>query len=88
MHRICERASSAGTINAPLSSASGKRTLGWSANSFHNCGEGKLVSGVHTLVGGVVQVYHRLQVLTDDHAHVAEVKGLKRLEPRCVHDMM
>ena len=29
------------------------------------CGEGELVSGVHTLVGGVVQVYHRLQVLDE-----------------------
>ena len=27
------------------------------------CGEGELVSGVHTLVAGVVQVYHRLQVV-------------------------
>ena len=29
---------------------------------FHG-GEGELVSGVHTLIGGVVQVYHRLHVL-------------------------
>ena len=27
------------------------------------CGEGELVSRVHTLVAGVVQVYHRLHVL-------------------------
>ena len=30
------------------------------------CGEGELVSGVHTLVGGVMQVYHRLQVLEEE----------------------
>ena len=30
------------------------------------CGDGELVSGVHTLVGGVVQVYHRLQVLEEE----------------------
>ena len=28
--------------------------------------EGELVSGVHTLVAGVVQVYHRLQVVEDE----------------------
>ena len=70
------------------------------------CGEGELVGGVHTLVCGVVQVYHELQGLEqedegreevqeiqrdnqgrrDAHEddHVDEVKGLKRLEPRCV----
>ena len=26
------------------------------------CVEGQLISGVHTLLGGVVQVYHRLHV--------------------------
>ena len=30
------------------------------------CGEGELVSGVHTLLGGVVQVYHRLQVVEEE----------------------
>ena len=30
------------------------------------CGEGELVSGVHTLVAGVVQVYHRLQVVEEN----------------------
>ena len=30
------------------------------------CGEGELVGGVHPLVGGVVQVYHRLQVLEEE----------------------
>ena len=30
------------------------------------CGEGELVSGVHTLVAVVVQVYHRLQVLEEE----------------------
>ena len=29
-------------------------------------GKGELVSGVHTLVGGVVQVYHRLQVQEEE----------------------
>ena len=31
-----------------------------------SCGEGELVGGVHTLVGGVVQVYHRLQVVEEE----------------------
>ena len=31
-----------------------------------NCGEGELVSRVHTLVAGVVQVYHRLQVVEEE----------------------
>ena len=30
------------------------------------CGKGELVSGVHTLVAGVVQVYHRLQVVEEE----------------------
>ena len=30
------------------------------------CGEKELVSGVHTLVAGVVQVYHRLQVVEEE----------------------
>ena len=30
------------------------------------CGEGEDVSGVHTLVAGVVQVYHRLQVVEEE----------------------
>ena len=30
------------------------------------CGEGELVSGVHTLVARVVQVYHKLQVLEEE----------------------
>ena len=30
--------------------------------SVCECVEGELVSGVHTLLGGVVQVYHRLHV--------------------------
>ena len=30
------------------------------------CGEGELVGGVHTLVGGVVKVYHRLQVQEEE----------------------
>ena len=35
---------------------------------------GELVGGVHTLVGGVVQVYHRLQVL---QVQEEEEKGRK-----------
>ena len=34
--------------------------------AYDQCGEGELVSGVHTLAGGVVQVYHRLQVLEEE----------------------
>ena len=30
------------------------------------CGEGELVSIVHTLVAGVVQVYHRVQVVEEE----------------------
>ena len=30
------------------------------------CGEGELVSRVHTLVAGVVQVYHRLHVVEEE----------------------
>ena len=30
------------------------------------CGEGELVSRVHTLVAGVVQVYHRLHVVGEE----------------------
>ena len=30
------------------------------------CGEEELVSGVHTLVAGVVQVYHRLRVVEEE----------------------
>ena len=35
-------------------------------SSRTTCGEGELVGGVHTLVAGVVQVYHRLQVLEEE----------------------
>ena len=34
-------------------------------NTFF-CGKGELVSRVHTLVAGVVQVYHRLQVVEEE----------------------
>ena len=34
--------------------------------SLFKCGEGELVSRVHTLVAGVVQVYHRLQVVEEE----------------------
>ena len=33
---------------------------------YRMCGEGELVGGVHTLSGGVVQVYHRLQVQEEE----------------------
>ena len=34
--------------------------------TFLTCEEGELVSRVHTLVAGVVQVYHRLQVVEEE----------------------
>ena len=34
--------------------------------TFPFCGEGELVNRVHTLVAGVVQVYHRLQVVEEE----------------------
>ena len=40
--------------------------LNTSTAAPRECGEGELVSRVHTLVGGVVQVYHRLQVLEEE----------------------
>ena len=30
------------------------------------CGEGELVSGVHTLVAGVVHIYHRLHEVEEE----------------------
>ena len=36
------------------------------SGASERCGEGELVSGVHTLVAGVVQVYHRLQVAEEE----------------------
>ena len=42
------------------------------------CGEGELVSGVHTLVGGVVQVYHRLQVLEEEEKGAEGRAGNRR----------
>ena len=33
---------------------------------YTGCGEGELVCRVHTLVAGVVQVYHRLQVVEEE----------------------
>ena len=32
----------------------------------NKCGEGELVSRVHTVVAGVVQVYHRLHVVEEE----------------------
>ena len=36
------------------------------------CGEGELVSGVHSLVAGVVKVYHRLQVVEEEKGRKVE----------------
>ena len=42
------------------------------------CGEGELVGGVHTLVGGVVQVYHVLPELEEEGKGREEVKEIER----------
>ena len=42
------------------------------------CGEGELVGGVHTLVVGVVQVYHRLQVVEEGEKGREEVKEIEK----------
>ena len=42
------------------------------------CGEGELVGGVHTLVGGVVQVYHRLQELEEEDKGRKVVQEIER----------
>ena len=42
------------------------------------CGEGELVGGVHTLVGGVVQVYRRLQELEEEDKGREEVQEIER----------
>ena len=34
--------------------------------SFITCGEEEVVRGVHTLIAGVVQVYHRLHVFEEE----------------------
>ena len=41
------------------------------------CGEGELVGGVHTLVGGVVQVNHRLQELEEEEKGREEVQEIE-----------
>ena len=45
------------------------------------CGEGELVSGVHTLVAGVVQVYHRLQVLEEEEKGRKVEQEMEREDP-------
>ena len=42
------------------------------------CGEGELVGGVHTLVGGVVQVYHVLPELEEEDKGREEVQEMER----------
>ena len=42
------------------------------------CGEGELVGGVHTLVGGVVQVYHVLPELEEEEKGREEVQEIER----------
>ena len=42
------------------------------SSTLDNCGEGELVSRVHTLVAGVVQVYHRLQVVEEKGGKVEQ----------------
>ena len=42
------------------------------------CGEGELVGGVHTLVGGVVQVYHVLLELEEEDEGREEVQEIER----------
>ena len=49
--------------NALLHAASDMDTY---CSLLEDCGEGELVSRVHTLVAGVVQVYHRLQAVEEE----------------------
>ena len=42
------------------------------------CGEGELVGGVHTLVGGVVQVYHVPPELEEEDKGHVEVQEIER----------
>ena len=50
------------------------------------CGEGELVGGVHTLVGGVVQVYHTLQVLEEEEKGRKGRAGNRKGESRARRD--
>ena len=53
--------------NSQWTDAMQKSQLTWCCKpGLITCGEGELVSGVHTLAGGVVQVYHRLQVQEEE----------------------
>ena len=45
-----------------------------------SCGEGELVGGVHTLVYGVVQVYHELQELEEEGKGREEVQEIEKGE--------
>ena len=42
------------------------------------CGEGELVGGIHIFVGGVVQVYHRVQVQGEEEKRRKVEKELER----------
>ena len=42
------------------------------------CGEGELVGGVHTLVGGVVQLYHVLPELEEEDKGREEVQETEK----------
>ena len=69
-------------------------------DAYGCCGEGELVSGVHTLVAGVVQVYHRLQAVEEEEKGRKVEQEVERedqseetarmtmhrlkLEPRCI----
>ena len=69
-------------------------------DAYGCCGEGELVSGVHTLVAGVVQVYHRFQAVEEEEKGRKVEQEVERedrseetarmtmhrlkLEPRCI----
>ena len=49
------------------------------------CGEGELVGGVHPLVGGVVQVYHRLQVIEEEEKERKVEQEIGRIRVKRTH---
>ena len=51
---------------------------------FHllsSCGEEEVVRGVHTLVAGVVQVYHRLHVVEEEEKGRKVEQKVEREDP-------
>ena len=50
----------------------------WSISGRPDCGEGELVSGVHTLVWRSVQVYHELQELEEGDKGREQVQEIER----------